>query len=762
MPIQPSSHIDMLTDVPLNSKNEHTIYFNSVPDQIKYFDKFIFKRYYPVTYNRQHQTLMVQGKADDYYSCNYIRFQNTLFGTKYFYGFVTSVTYVNENTTEIQWEMDYIQSYWFEFTFPQQFVERCHSVTDEIGDNLIDESFNVGEMVHTGYTAAGYGDTKVIVAIGKADYDDFLGGYYYGGVYSGLKLEQYSHFSGEIKKLIKEYGVRSNSIVMMYACPAKLLPTDDGSIPSTWRKNLDQFEFAKPTFGTPIDGYIPRNAKIYTYPYYYLYASNNNGQGLPLRYEFFKKGDPTAKLYVYGTYLNPVQLKLVPQLEYKNPGGKEAVTPTEYLLLTGYPQISWVSDYFQQWIAENGINLSLQSAANMTNIGAGIISGNPGTVAQGFAGLLSTMSTAYVASNHADIARGGFSSGNVNMLYQENDFYFTTYTLNKQMAISIDSFWTKYGYPQHRLMNLNFTARPAYTYIKTYNSHVNGTASDPAKRAIEKALDDGITFWRNGDTIGDYTIDNSVSHDPHPDTYTCLVQDGKGSGDYLEGQTVHISAYRPPDGYVFDQWQITLGLIPDPKASNTSFTMPGGNTVVSAIFKERPAPEPEPWNLALQLHEHLGEVEWSSWIQSAQAWMFGQFETYAWCATVVAYCAHELGILDQFGVPALGSKRELASTTAMKNRFATMGKLHKGYGYDKSYQPKQGDVLFISWSSNPNDLDHTALCWGFSTEGVAQLTYIGGNQGTGTTDGITMRTVPNDSKIICWVGEINNDGIVKP
>lgn len=761
MPIQPSSHIDMLTDVPLNSKNEHTIYFNSVPEQIKYFDKFIFKRYYPVTYNRQHQTLMVQGKADDYYSCNYIRFQNTLFGTKYFYGFVTAVIYVNENTTEIQWEMDYIQSYWFEFTFPQQFVDRCHTVTDEIGEHLIDEGLNVGEMVHTRYQEAGYGDTKVVVAIADKDRDSWKGGFNYDYMYSGLQLRQYSHQSHEIEKLLKEYGARSNALVMMYTCPSKLLPTNDGIVPNNHHRDAEAFTFPKPTFGTPIDGYIPRNAKLYTYPFYYFYVSNNNGQGLPLRYEFFKNVNNPDKIRVAirGTFLNPVQLRLDP-VEYKSP--QDVYEPTSYLLLSGYPQVSWVSDYFQQWIAENGINMALQTVGNLAQIGTGVASVNVGSVASGFAGLLATMGNGYVASNHADIARGGFSSGNVNMASITNDFYFTTFTLNKEMARSIDSFFTRYGYKQNRLMNLNFTARPQYTYIKTFNAHVNGTGSDPAKRAIEQALDDGITFWRNGDNIGDYTVDNSVSHDPHPDIYTCLVQDGRGSGDYMAGVSVTIVANRPPEGYKFDHWEITYGQIPIPTNASTTFTMPAGNTVVSAIFRENPKPQPEAWNLALQLHEHLGEVEWSPWIQSAQAWMFGQFETYPWCATVVAYCAHELGILDQFGVPALGSKRDLASTTSMKNRFATLGKLHRGYGYDQSYRPKQGDVLFISWSSNPNDLDHTALCWGFSTEGVAQITYIGGNQGTGTTDGITMRTVSNTSKIICWVGEINNDGIVKP
>lgn len=756
-PIPPSSVIEMFTDVPINGSYEHTFYFGSVPEQTKFFDQFLFRKIYYTTYNRQNQEIMINEKADDYYSCNYLRFQNPRFGTKYFYGFITDVLYVNENTTKILWEMDYIQSYWFEFTFPQQYVERCHGVTDEIGDNIVDESVAVGEMVNTGYQPAGYGDTRVVIAVGDTRLDDFRGGYVYNYMYSGLQLYQYSHHSHEIKELIKEYGTRSSAIAMMYTCPVKLLPSTEGSIGSSFQRDGEVLQFPKPIFGQSIDGYIPRNAKLYTYPFYFFHVSNNNGGGLPLRYEFFE-GD-FAKVYIQGSYVNPVQIKLRPGGNYKR--NNSGYVPDEYLMLADYPQISWVSDYYQQWIAQNGVNTALSTIGNILNVGASVVTGNPAGAISGVAGVINSLSSAYVASNHADIIRGGNNSGNANMVRGENDFFFTTYTLNKQMARTIDSFFTRYGYAQKRLMNLVFWARPSFTYIKTYNAHVNGTASDKAKKCIQDALNRGITFWR-GNFVGDYTRDNSVSHAPHPDYYTLLVNDGFGAGEYLAGTTVTIKANNPPEGMIFDHWEITTGIIPNPTSPTTTFTMPEANTQASAFFREKPKPEPEPWNLAKQLQLHLGEVEWSSWITDAQVWMFGSFTTAPWCATCVAYCAYELNCLDQFGVPALGSKRELASTTSMKNRFATLGKLHPGWGYDKSYTPKQGDVLFISWSSNPSDLDHTALCWGFSVEGVPQLTYIGGNQGTGDKDGITMRTVPPDSKIICWVGEINNDGIVKP
>ena len=59
-----------------------------------------------------------------------------------------------------------------------------------------------------------------------------------------------------------------------------------------------------------------------------------------------------------------------------------------------------------------------------------------------------------------------------------------------------------------------------------------------------------------------------------------------GNGDYEEGATVHISAGTPPEGQQFFGWTTTsLGVdFEDPSSANTSFTMPGNEVTVTAVF----------------------------------------------------------------------------------------------------------------------------------------------------------------------------------
>lgn len=85
--------------------------------------------------------------ADACYDCNYLMFQNSGFGSKWFYAFITSVEYVNNAVTEISFEIDVMQTWFFNYSVGECFIEREHSASDEIGENLVPETVNVGEYV---------------------------------------------------------------------------------------------------------------------------------------------------------------------------------------------------------------------------------------------------------------------------------------------------------------------------------------------------------------------------------------------------------------------------------------------------------------------------------------------------------------------------------------------------------------------------------------------------------------------------------------
>ena len=107
MYIQPTTNIKLLKDVPLDTTYDHTIYFDSATAQYNYFvglQKYNLNNY---TYQRVKRGMARVGiKADNLYDCNYMMFQNTAYGDKWFYAFITSVEFVNNECAEIYFELD--------------------------------------------------------------------------------------------------------------------------------------------------------------------------------------------------------------------------------------------------------------------------------------------------------------------------------------------------------------------------------------------------------------------------------------------------------------------------------------------------------------------------------------------------------------------------------------------------------------------------------------------------------------------------------
>lgn len=85
MYIEPGTNIRILKDVPLDTTYDHTIFFTDGTTQENYFmglQKYNLTNY---TYQRVKKGVSRVGiKADNLYDCNYMMFQNTSFGSKWF------------------------------------------------------------------------------------------------------------------------------------------------------------------------------------------------------------------------------------------------------------------------------------------------------------------------------------------------------------------------------------------------------------------------------------------------------------------------------------------------------------------------------------------------------------------------------------------------------------------------------------------------------------------------------------------------------
>lgn len=523
MYIEPNSTIKLYKNVPLDSTYNHTLFFQTMSQQNNYFHGTSDILKYTLT-NQSYQrvvkgSMRVEVRADNLYDCNYLAFVNTSFGNKWFYAFITGVEYVNNETSDITFEIDVMQTYFFDVTLKPCFVEREHASTDTIGSNIQPEPVELGEYINSSYDLVG--DTREqLVLIMIADEDASDSGNLYDGIYGGCDIWAYnSTDTTNITSKINEYIQKPDQIVGIYMCPKILIPsvTTGGkklSYSASSSKNYVRLNSVSDD-GTSFGDYTPKNNKLYTYPYNFVHIDNNSGQSLNLRYEFFE--DLTPVIEISGTFLMPVKLVAHP-CSYKGyPGYTElgGYTPStaECLTMENYPMCSWNVDSFKAWVAQNSVPIAVNAISSVTSAAmASSFSSRPydmpSTSAVG--GVANTLSHAYQASIAADQCRGNVANGNVNVSRNRQAFYKTRCHITADYAQTIDEFFNVYGYATNKVKIPNRNVRLRWTYVKTRNCVLVANAPADDVRKICQIYDNGITFWRNPSDVGNYFLNNAI------------------------------------------------------------------------------------------------------------------------------------------------------------------------------------------------------------------------------------------------------------
>ena len=533
--ITPDSIVRILKDVPLDNTYKDTISFQSATAQANYFAGKTKYNNVQYTYLRKENKIRVEILADNLYDCNYIMFQNKAFGSKWFYAFITNVEYLNNVTSAISYEIDEMQTWYFNYTLKPSFVEREHSSTDEIGDNLIPETLETGEFLFQDLGVKGMPTNwvPVICATVNEDYSDATPGLY-NGIYQGCKmlyLEGINATSSWLENLVAEG--KSDAVITMFMFPKQFIPTSGSqtepiSIPFSVDKHI-----------TSIDGYTPKNKKLFTYPYNFLYVTDNEGKSAEYRYEYFTEAN--CRFDARALYAPKPEACIIPQ-NYKNVENNY----NERMTLGDFPMCSWQTDPFMAWLAMNATQLGTVAAAGVGQILAGVkpyesyggttvlpsiggtelaLPGSGGRFdelqtynkgvgigksavsgAATIAGLMAKAADTYILPPRLN----GANTGSMNMAIGEKGFHFYYAYIKNDFARMIDDFWSMFGYPCRRVKVPARSVRPHWTYTKTVDVNIVGSIPAGSMAIIKGCYNRGITFWKNGDEVGNYNLDNSL------------------------------------------------------------------------------------------------------------------------------------------------------------------------------------------------------------------------------------------------------------
>lgn len=542
--IQPDSTIVLIRGCPLDNTYRHTIFFADEHSQYDYFyakrksNNHVFSNQYYQRVNRE--KIRIQVNAESILDCNYLMFENHAYSNKWFYAFINQIDYINNNVAEITYQIDVMQTWVHDYELNEVYIERETTATDVAGENILPEPIETGELVCNDYARLLDTDS-IIYIIAVADYDNQSTpskGQIYDRIYSGACLWAFSGSSvTAINDFLSDYIDMPDAILSIYVCPKAFLVADsslDTQLATGYQitNGHSALKYIRSTPAivttgsgrTTLNGYTPRNKKLYTYPYNFLAVNNSSGQALITRYEFFQgnsQGNSAPEFEIAPTITQPVQAVCRP-MHYKGVGANNT-NDFESISLTNFPLCSWSFDAFQAWVAQEGPPMAYQAMGSLMSMLVGNGFGYGGVAKEGTsmqrqlgsADLFQTaadfMSMHYKASIASDISRGSVYNGNSNVSNMHQDFNYARMSVTAQMAKTIDAFFDIFGYAVHEVRKPILNVRPHWYYVKTKGctlSHPRMPASDCA--IIESIFDSGVTFWKDGDEIGDYSLDNTV------------------------------------------------------------------------------------------------------------------------------------------------------------------------------------------------------------------------------------------------------------
>ena len=571
--IPPNSDVVLCRGVPIESDYRHTLYFDSIAAQNNYFFSKAFKQFHNVSYQRERRNyITLEIPATQVYACNYLMFKNTSYGEKWFFAFVDSVDYVNDNVTEIHYELDMMQTWMFEYTLSQCMVEREHSVTDKIFENTKPENI-------------GYGELMCGVSQDLLSSHGLLGEYacvitskpYSSG---DVPIKLYSQFcpvygyigrAEDMNVIVQEF-VRTGwqDAVLSVTVGNKLMAQGADETHFDMPKQVAKEDFKFVCYGVTSgihegeelfkdqlpNGYKPRNKKLFSYPYNQLWISNNQGTVNEYRYEDFKiDKDGFFHMEVAASGISSPECVLYP-LDYRG----VAKYYDHALVLTGYPTVPWIGDTYKAYMAMNrnqienavftqGANglmntisaflggaMTVNNAADMLQAAKADASNAGKTVSKttktglrqqavgGIASGLGTLMTSfgdfysYAVQRYAKLAdianmppnvSGLAGAGSVTNALQRLDYSAYYMCVKPEYAEIVDKFFDMFGYNTCTVKVPNTHSRPHWNYVKTIGCEIQGFLPQEAANIIKAVYDHGVTFWKNGDEVGNYTLDNS-------------------------------------------------------------------------------------------------------------------------------------------------------------------------------------------------------------------------------------------------------------
>lgn len=524
--VPPQTELRLYSGVPWDNSYNHVRLYDSTLDLLSHLEQW---RIYPSVQLDEltpirvgSYELKVPFNEMEGMNINYLAFRNLPYSTEWTFCFVTGVLYKSPYTTQMKFELDIFQNNFYKCNVKPCFIEYQHinRSDDVIGGNLIPVNIETGEPIVADYSAYQLNNWHICVYVTEGTTGKDFDGKVVNNVYRAASLGHKSiddngeKWANELIKAYNDVG-KVDAILALFMSPELCVNAING-------KDNEDDKFIGIT-GNFFEGYVPKNKKLYSYPWCYVLADNNEGQTAIYRFELSNRNDKSIDFHIMGC-INTLPQTIMFPINYKG----NLLNYTDGMVNSAFPICAWSSDTFRAWIAQNKSTLGLSAMSGAMSIMSGFMNGTISAAAAPFTGGASLMNLpsanqqinsgiqntlgllAEVSdkSRQPATAHGKVLSENINAGFNITGISFYTMTCKREFAEIADSFFETYGYPINKITTPLLNSRSSWNYIKTQNCGFSGAIEMSQLSGLRSIFDKGVTLWHTDD-VGNYNLSNN-------------------------------------------------------------------------------------------------------------------------------------------------------------------------------------------------------------------------------------------------------------
>jgi hypothetical protein len=501
--IIPQTNISLL-NTPFSSSQDKLLKFSSLTEQQNYMDSKVVKLLEGCKYQREgeNEYIDIAYSMDSLYNCNYVRYQNSHVSNRYFYAFIIKMEWKSSSVTRLYIKMDSYQTFQFDFTLNQSFIDRKTFITDYY--NTLADTPTTGDLkvvfeheeeLHGNYFILFNADpTKDDCSSSSANFPTI--GNYTLPCY--MCLCQTASEVSQIIQAVSNKG-RADRIQACYYSPytGENAITGTGAYPKgdlNISSDLNLVSQVSPTaLRQTVNIAITYNMqfkKELCYPYAKLEVVDRiTGKSIEL--DLSKFNDPfNPSFYLLGSVSDSPEYKIIP-LEYN--GAYYSIENA--LVIEPSSELPIFSNSYAKYMKNN-------STANMISgvlAGAGavgsILSGNVAGAVSSFGSIAQIVNADSVAKsqpNQVSNIKGDASE----YLNYNPSIYFRLKVMDSNHMDIARKYWNCYGYPERKIDYIGYNENKSFNFVKTVSANItsNGIPNEYVED-LQNIFDKGVTIW---------------------------------------------------------------------------------------------------------------------------------------------------------------------------------------------------------------------------------------------------------------------------